>query len=59
MTADATHQNYEHIFAENASVGNGETYGFFGIVGGGDTLIKNLTLKDVSEQLKRGGADER
>ncbi len=51
LTADATHQNYKHIFAENASVGDGETYGFFGIVGGGDTLIKNLTLKDVNIDL--------
>jgi len=51
LKADATHQNYVYVFAENASVGDGETYGFFGIVGGGDTVIKNLTLDGVNINL--------
>ena len=54
LIADATHSNYKSIFSVNNVVGDGETYGFFGIVGNGSTNIKNLTLENVSIDLETG-----
>ena len=47
-------ENYEHVYTDNTTIGFGETYGFFGIVGGGDTVIKDLKFTNVDIDITNG-----
>lgn len=52
--AAASNGNYTHIYYDNHSVGYGETYGFFGIVAGGNTTIKDVTFDSVNINVTNG-----
>ena len=52
--AAASNGQYTHVYAIGNSVGYGETYGFFGIVAGGDTTIKDVTFDSVNINVENG-----
>ena len=52
--ANAEGGSYTHVYSVGKSVGYGETYGFFGIVGGGNTTIQNVTFTDVDIAITNG-----
>ena len=50
-SADADHKG---TYANNSTVGFGETFGFFGIVGGGNTTVQNVSFANVNIEIYDG-----
>lgn len=50
-SVDAEHQG---IYSNGDTVGFGEAYGFFGIVGGGAVTVQNMTLANVNINIYNG-----
>ena len=48
LYANSIDSDHKGLYANGDSVGFGETYGFFGIVGNGDTSISNINFTNVS-----------
>ena len=54
LTANSTDADHKGLYANGDSVGLGETYGFFGIVGNGDASISNVSFTNVSINIYDG-----
>ena len=54
LTANSTDVDHIGMYANGDTVGAGETYGFFGIVGGGNTIIQNVSFTNVQINIYNG-----
>ena len=54
LYANSTDANHQGIYSNGDTVGFGETFGFFGIVGGGATTIKDTTFSSVYINIYNG-----
>ena len=54
LYANSTDAEHQGIYSNGDTVGFGETFGFFGIIGGGDVTIKNASFTDVNIDIYNG-----